>query len=156
MKVQKITTTEEELEITVATLLSIDEAEKLPDRLREHYNWWWLRSPGDYQGGAAYVYNDGSFYNYGYRVNGSDCCVRPALRINNLESSNLKIGDSFIFGGEEFEIVSDDLAFCKGDIGDHCFREDWQAENANDYEKSDVKKFVDDWFERSKEDANEN
>ena len=45
--------------------------------------WWWLRSPGDYQGLAASVYRDGSL-NSNYVGSGSGC-VRPALWIN-LES----------------------------------------------------------------------
>jgi len=68
------------------------------------------------------------------------------LRIEDLESSNLKIGDEFTFGGKHFRIISDNLAFCIEDIGLRTFREDWQAENANDYDASDIKKYVDEWF----------
>jgi len=41
---------------------------------------WWLRSPGGYQGSAGIVYNDGIVY-YG-SVNGTNIGVRPALKIN--------------------------------------------------------------------------
>lgn len=44
--------------------------------------WWWLRSPGDNQAFAAYVYDDGAFNSSGYQVNYSHDCVRPALWIN--------------------------------------------------------------------------
>ena len=44
--------------------------------------WWWLRSPGDYQFGAASVSDDGDVDELGYYVNGSNCAVRPALWID--------------------------------------------------------------------------
>lgn len=43
---------------------------------------WWLRSPGDDQGLAAYVYCDGPVNYYGYYVRNDNICVRPALWIN--------------------------------------------------------------------------
>lgn len=43
--------------------------------------WWWLRSPGDDQGDAAYVLN-GGVYSFGFSVSGDDGCVRPALWID--------------------------------------------------------------------------
>ena len=85
-------------------LLSIDEAEKYfaSDDARQcqptayavengaYENgsgncWWWLRSPGDYQGSTAYVHSDGSVGCYGGYVNYDIGCVRPALWVN-LES----------------------------------------------------------------------
>lgn len=144
MKVTKIIAVPEEIEITGATLLSIEESEALPLRLRVYKNVWWLRAPGRYYDCAECVLYDGYSHNVYVRDDGSG--VRPALQIKNLESSNLKIGDLFIFGKKKFEIVSDSLAFCIEDIGKCCFRKDWRAEGANDYEKSDVKKFVDAWF----------
>jgi hypothetical protein len=44
--------------------------------------WWWLRSPGDNQRRAAYVYFDGSVYLSGHDVGDDGVCVRPALWIN--------------------------------------------------------------------------
>ena len=43
---------------------------------------WWLRSPGDIQGTAAYVYYVGSVYYYGNYVDYALVAVRPALWIN--------------------------------------------------------------------------
>ena len=137
------------LKIKGATLLSVDEAKKLlSEEDREYSNWWWLRSPGYSQGYAASVNLDGSVHYCGDDVDYADDCVRPALKIN-LESSGLTIGDTFSFGGKTFKIISDDLAFCLEDIGTHCFRKDWKAPDANVYEASDVKRFVDAWFEKA-------
>ena len=137
------------LKIKGATLLSVDEARKLlSKRDREYPSWWWLRSPGHYQGNAASVTYDGSVNYLGDDVDYGDDCVRPALKIS-LKYSDYKIGDIFKFGNKTFKILSDDLAFCLEDIGTHCFRKDWKAPDANVYEASDVKRFVDVWFEKA-------
>lgn len=149
MKLKAIRKTEEEvsLKITGATLLSIEEAEALPNYLRRYHNcWWWLQSPGYGSDHTAVVGSYGSVFGSGNYVCYDNGVVRPALKIKN---SNLKIGDSIFFGDKEFEIISEELAFCKSDIGNHCFREKWKAKDANDYEKSDVKRFVDKWFEKA-------
>lgn len=44
--------------------------------------YWWLRSPGDYHGLAAYVNFDGSISNDGYIVSNSSVAVRPAMWIS--------------------------------------------------------------------------
>ena len=138
------------MELLRATLLSKEEATSfLTQKEREYSAWWWLRSPYDSyyatvvdSGGWAY-----NFYYVTYTIRG---IVRPALIIN-LESSDLKIGDIFEFGGKEFKILSPTIAWMhKDDIGRCAFRTDWKADNANDYESSDVKKFVDEWFETNR------
>lgn len=143
---EKITSCEpSELEIRGATLLSTDEARKLPLRLRKYNDWWWLRSRGSYGSHAAFVYTNGLVNDYGSFAN-YDNAVRPALQLKNLESSDLKIGDVFKFGGKEFEIISDTLAFCTTDIGKHRF-----DAHRNNYKRSEIKRYVDAWFEKAKE-----
>lgn len=157
MKLKVIRKTKEEvnLKITGATLLSIEEAEALPDHLRRYTNWWWLRSPGTKHIYASYVNCPGyiNFNKYGEFVDNSETTIRPALKIENLKSLGLKVGDSIFFDDKEFEVISDTLAFCTTDIGTHCFHEDEYAEGANDYKKSDVKKFIDGWFKRAKKET---
>ena len=41
--------------------------------------WWWLRSPGCISNCAAYVYTDGSIYNYYVYISGY--AVRPCVRV---------------------------------------------------------------------------
>ncbi len=137
------------LKIKFATLLSTKEAETfLTKEERTHRHWWWLRSPGDALTHAAYVYSDGLVNYRGCAAYYADGIVRPALKID-LGSSGFKIGDKFIFGKKLFKIISNDLAFCLEDIGITRFRNDWKAWDANDYEESDVKKFVDKWYEKA-------
>ena len=152
MKVNKIVTQliSEELEIKGATLLSIEEAKKLPLRLREYEAWWWLRSPGYYPFNVTRVYRSGTVDSDGEDVDCNHGTVRPALIIKNLESSNFTIGDCFTFGDKTFEIISENLAFCLGDIGECVFRKNYHAIDANDYVQSDVKKYIDKWFEENR------
>lgn len=152
MKIKNVTrviTRETDLEITGATLLTVEEARELPEWLRKKLYWWWLQSPGKDSGHVAYVGVTGDIDNYGADVGNYYGGIRPALKISNLESSGLKIGDMFEFGGRQFEIISDDKAFCLGCITSKAFRDDWRADDANDYEKSDIKKYIDEWFKRS-------
>ena len=147
MLVEKLVFKNEQLDIKGATLLLKEEATSFLTRKERAYSdWWWLRSLGDYQSFAAYVGDDGGVNEYGYVVSYDGVCVRPALIIK-LESSDFKVGDIFKFGNKEFKILTPTLAWMhKDDIGRCAFREDWEADNASNYETSDVKKFVDDWF----------
>lgn len=133
------------LDVTGATLLTAEEAKTLPKEILAIGKWWWLQSPGYCSNHAADVCSDGSVNYHGYGVSSTNA-VRPTLEIQNLEASNLNIGDVFRFGNKNFEIISDTKALCTESIGKCFFREDWQAEDANDYETSDVKTFVDDWY----------
>lgn len=139
-----------DLDIIEATLLTITEVRKLPERLKI-YNDWWLKTPGSYSCYAAFVNYHGLI---GYEISCDDFMVRPALIISNLEPFSLKIGDTFVFGGAEFEIISNSKALCSTYIGFSAFRDDWRADDANDYEKSDIKKYIDEWFEKSKKENN--
>lgn len=132
--------------ITGATLLSVEEAEKLPRRMRQDIGRWWLRSPGTNQFRVAGVIIDQAGAVKDVGVTDDRIKVRPALQLANLESSGLMVGDRFRFGDEKFEVISDDIAFCVGYIGRHAFRDDWEADNACFYEASDVRRYVEEWF----------
>lgn len=144
---------EADLNILGATLLTIDEVKQLPMRLRKYGLYWWLRSPGYYPNYNAAV-GYGSFYNFCVNADIVNNAVRPVLIIRNLESSNLRIGDTFEFGDKQFEIISHDRAFCLTDIGKCAFRKDKRASDANDYEKSDVKEYINNWFKKSINESN--
>lgn len=148
MKVEKIIAETEELDIVKATLLSLEEAKKLPIRLRQYNKWWWLRSSDPNQSYTVYVFGIGSAFYLGDQVYNEVGAVRPVLKLDGLKSSNFTIGDVFIFSGKRFEVIDNETAFCLEDIGTCAFRKDWRAEDANNYEKSDVKKFIDDWFDQ--------
>lgn len=136
------------LKITGITLLSTEETENIPENLKSVGIPWWLRSPGVSNYYASIVGNDGCIYSYGNSVCFSGFGIRPAL-IFNPESSNLKIGDKFKLAEYDWTIITENIALCNGIIDNGPFREDWQAEDANNYEKSDIKKFLENWAEEN-------
>lgn len=152
--VKRIITIAKEFDFNIleATLLTLEETDKiLPKRLLPYNNWWWLKTPSCYSCHVVCVSSSGFTVYPGNIVDFANNVVRPVLVISNLESSGLKIGDTFEFGGQKFEIISDDKAFCLGDIGTCVFRKDNEAPDANVYEKSDIKKYIDEWFDWNKE-----
>lgn len=137
---------DESIKVAGVTLLSVDEYETAKEYIPPIKGWWWLRSPGDYRYYAAYVHRDGRVLTHGNNVYGAGGVVRPALSISNLDSLNLKSGDRLIdFCGFDWTVISARLAICDTGIGTHCFQEDWRAPDANDYEKSDVKNYLESW-----------
>ena len=132
------------------TLLSTEEAENLltKEQRKCTYNGerccWWLRTPGSGQYCAAHIYGSGLVSCYGDCVNNDDVYVRPALILSTLKPSNLKsieelvVGEHFEFGGYTFTVISGKYALCDEVIAEMAFREDYEAKDANVYEKSDV------------------
>lgn len=63
-------------------LLSVKEAERIPENIRKFGDYWWLRSPSSrYNDCAVCVVLDGSVYDYGGYVNDDILIVRPAMRV---------------------------------------------------------------------------
>lgn len=137
-----ITTTEkQELEFSGATLLSIEEYNKYKTRIPTVNYWWWLRSPNSTRYDIAYVDLDGSVDCYSYYVKCGYGGVRPVLKIKNLKSSNLKVGDEFTITDVKFTVISEEYAITNDIICCRSF-----DERMNDYEKSEIKQFVDEWY----------
>ena len=130
-----------------ATLLSADEAKQVSEDIRTFWNWWWLRSPGYSTPNVSYV---DEFGDVGVSiVNRDGGSVRPALQLNLESSDQISDGTKLRIGGYDFTVVCNGkYALCDTSIGRKLvvFREDWQAEDANIYEVSDIKKAVDKWF----------
>ena len=146
MNAQKVirTTEDIELKITGITLLSVEEYEETRANIPPVHDYWWLRSPGYNGSSAADVRGDGDVDLNGNDVDYEDG-VRPALRISNLESSNPKIGDEIIVAERPWTVINEGLAIANKPIGACAFRKDWRAEDANNYEASDVKKYIEKW-----------
>lgn len=146
MNAEKIITITEPIDIDVQgiTLLSVEEAEQLPEDVLAADDSWWLRSPGRDCYYAAIVHDVGYVHGYGLYVY-YYLGVRPAL-IVNLESSNLANEDKILYRDHIWTAVLDRYLLCDDFIGTRQFRSDWRAVNANDYEASDIKKYIEDWF----------
>lgn len=143
MKVKQVLNKYKNITIKVKgiTLLSKEEYRECKDNIPAINKPWWLRSPGHYVFFAACVYGDGSIDYYGYDVDNSEFGVRPVLIIK----SNLQIKDEFNLAGHAWTVISEDYAICNDIIGEYCFREDWRAKDSNNYKKSDIKKYIEDW-----------
>lgn len=136
----------EPLKVIGITLLSVGEYEKAKAYIAPIGDWWWLRSPGRDSSSAAHVIPDGGVHTDGSNVDYTNNVVRPALEVDNLKSFNLNPEDKIIdLAGHDWTVISDTVVLCDDSIGWHCFREDWKAPDANDYEQSDVKRFLESW-----------
>lgn len=138
-----------DLEIDGVTLLSAEEAEEfLGIGDREYVDDWLLRSPGEGDGRVAFVHGDGAISNYGCLASDESVKVRPALKISNLESSTFRIGDSFMISCYRFKIISPNLAFMEcQDIGYYAFNYDCYNKFSCVYSTSDVKEWIEEWYE---------
>lgn len=148
MKNRKLKEVKLEDGVTVkgATLLTIEEAEKLPKEILAFHCDWWLQSPGIDDFCAAIVDPDGCIDRDGLMVD-RYAHARQALEI---EFSNLNIGDTFEFAEDEFQIISETKALCiDSDAGLTKFSTDSMMLDANVYECSEVKKIIDQYYKEA-------
>ncbi len=129
------------IDITDITLLSIEEYEAAETNIPSVDGWWWLRSPNCLGLYAACVRPGGGVNDNGHIITGY-IGVRPAIRINS-KSVNLQIGDKVRLEGFTWTYVSEGILLCDSIIIKMPFRKDWKAEDANHYEASDVKAYLD-------------
>ena len=144
MKVDKIIKKIQKVDVNISeiTLLSVEEYEKYIDNIPKYDEWWWLRSPGNDSYYAAVIDGDGSVCYGGDGVGDDDDAVRPIII---LQSNNFQIKDNFILAGHIWTLIDNDKAICNDGIGNTYFRRNWQASDANDYEVSDIKKWLENW-----------
>lgn len=135
-----------DLKITGATIPSVQEVTPYSLDVRAiPANYWWLKSDDfrnvpvaccDREGYVDYIENNDFL---------SDIWnVRPVL---TFENSNMQKGDRFVFGCYEFAVYTEGRAICCTDIGASQYTDDYTRSDAMDYESSDIKKFVDKWYD---------
>lgn len=133
-----------DIDIKGITLLSLEEFLESRKNIPLYDRLWWLRTPYSDNGlntGRVDVHGDlDDNYVITHYVG-----VRPALILDR-ESSNLEIGDKLQIKGYAWTIISDRYALCDDIIETMPFRKDWKAPDANVYEASDIKKFLEDWW----------
>lgn len=122
------------------TLLSVDEYKRYKNTIPPKHFWWWLRSQGEEYDRAAIACGDGSLHtNY---VDNSAICVRPVIVCEPIE---IMPGTKINALGMTWTMLDGLLILCDESIGYSAFREDSDASDANNYEVSDVKKFIQNW-----------
>ena len=145
MIIQKCVFEPAEIEVKEITLLSIKEYEAAKDLVPMVDSFWWLRSPGYELNYAAVVDYDGSVCDDSCNVFFTRVGIRPALRISNLESSNLLPGEKVWIAGKGWTVISNDLILCDVFVGQGPFLKTMRSTDANNFEKSDVKKWLHKW-----------
>lgn len=133
-----------DFDIKEITLLSEEEAKSMLTKhpgLVRRYDSWWLRTTGEPP--CAFSVSGDDIITYHW-IN-DDKKVRPALRISNLKSLNISDGDKIEVGGENWTVISDELALCDRSIGRTSWRNNMRVSTAMQYEKSDVKRFINKW-----------
>ena len=131
-------------------LLSVDEYEKYYDRIpkydaedKDYEYWWWLRTPYKYfaSSSSRAFFVDGNYGYVTYRNVGYSFAVRPVLDISeftDLEITNCR----FTRLSAEWQVIDDNLAIAVEPIFNSIFDEE-----TNDYEKSEVRKKLLEWYE---------
>lgn len=151
MKILICTYKEGELYITGAAVPSVAEAKKIPRRLLRYPSCWWLRTACPQNPGCvAFVDMDGVICSRGQDPAAYIDYIRPILTIQNLEQTPLYIGSRFRFGGKEFEIVDETMAFCVEDIGTDRFCVPTAELKTNEYEHSSIMQLVSIWFDKAR------
>ena len=129
------------------TLLSIDEAENLSDYILRFPDWWWLKSPGDDGSCVKGIRPNGEIGFFARPVNFNLNAVRPILLCSNLKPLNLKIGDYVSAFDKTWQYIGNDMILLFGEpLTEMAFRKDYKAQDATVYEKSDIKKYLDNWL----------
>lgn len=145
------------VQVDGVTLLSEDEYEAYKALIPPIHRWWWLRRVNaPVSGGyAGHVDLDGQVHYE--RVESDNGGVRPALTTSGFGAASLFPGDRFEARGKRWTVLSDSLAVCNDIVGKACFREsvDWTEKlaDANEYEKSDIRKWLQKWWEGSLDEA---
>lgn len=85
-----------------------------------------------------------------HRVTTNVMCVHPYRPMLYIHSAPEDVGRVFEFGGREFEIVSENYAFCTTDIGKGVYAYPNNGEpKVFDYDSSIAKVVIDMWFKRA-------
>ena len=133
--------------IEYITLLSKDEAKKLPKAMRKFDGFWWLMDKGSNWRNwdlAASVNEDGSINSYGSRVDILGR-VRPKIVVCDDIVSDLQFGDTTNLLGVEWIFIGDNSLMSKEEIGYSKFNER-ASSVSNTYEGSQIQKYLQDWL----------
>ena len=116
---------------------------------------WWLRTPGHWADETEAPSSEMTVDMFGfpcYEGISVDLSigVRPVLILDYNIPSPVGLWETFEFGGYTFTVITEALALCDEAIELMPFRKNSKAKDATDYEKSDVKKYLDKWFRENK------
>ncbi|MCR5728346.1 MAG: hypothetical protein K6G24_12875 [Lachnospiraceae bacterium] len=109
---------------------------------------WWTRTPSPLYEVAAFVSTYGNYVDYYVGDVEDPFDVRPAMVLYPKEG-NPAAGEEFIYVGEPWTMLHDNIAVCDRLIGEYPFKdmyaEDYDTEKVNRWKYSDLKKYVEKW-----------
>lgn len=123
-----------------AELMTISEAQNTDKKLLLNNSHYFLKNQGNDQYSVAYIDYSGWINKYGTSIF-NDMAIRPILHILDLNDN--KIGYTFKINKYYFKIINETCAIIQGSLGYNRFDSE-----SNDYEKSEAKQIVDNWFEK--------
>ena len=127
-------------DIKEITLLSKEEADRVDKEILVVNDNWWLRSIGTF--GCVYAIDYTGCNDSIFHPSSCSVYVRPALRINNLQSYNLEKNEEVECLGKTWIAIGvNDLILMKDTLFPHRF----DNENGN-FEKSEIKQVINDWL----------
>jgi hypothetical protein len=147
-------------------LLTVEEAKKLPKEIRicdaskkfvgyvsnNNKCCWWLRSPGRASKDAAVVDASGAVNELGNYVIDDILAVRPVIRVTDENIDDMEeIGDGYIrYLGTKWIDITDYIGtVCL--LKKKCLKRPHRFDSAsNDYEKSEIKEYIESWYQRRK------
>ena len=122
-------------------LLTKEEYLQNRDCIGSRKPWFWLQDKCGEQSdlvAAVYIGDVVGFYEVDYKFG-----VVPGLV---LEKSTLPVGSKLEYGLHSFTVLPKGLAVCDKALLRMAFREDWKADDAGVYERSDVEKWLKRWY----------
>ena len=143
---KKLVPVDVKLEIKEITLLTAEEANLIPNEYLADVNTW-LRTPRNKRLVAVttprHAEHPKTFYSM--RVHCRVMDDHPALKI--VQDESLQIGEQVELFGYTWTKVLPDTLISDTSIGEHCYREDIDAPDANVWEASDLKVWLEQWLE---------
>ncbi len=116
--------------------------------------WYWLRSHGD----AARTCRAGMANPQGEIYDALVMCAygaRPAAFAPGFAELGISPGGRVLMKGRIWTAVARDVLLCDGPIGNCPFRADWTAPDSGEWEASDLKAYIEEWWARTPDDAPE-
>lgn len=113
---------------------------------------YWLSTAGYFGSNSNYAMtvdpHTGEVNEAGFVV-GAAFDIRPVLVCSNLMAKH-KIGDKIHFTDPDltYTIISETKVLADFSLGQMPFRRDYHANDADDFEKSDIKRWLDNWAKR--------
>lgn len=105
---------------------------------------WWLKSPGYISHYAAHVNKGTINYDGSYVL--AERGVRPMIVFSD---DTLEKGEEFQFLGNGWMVIAPGKALCESIVGETAFRADWKVQGSNDFEASDLKKWLRLWYDNA-------